>query len=180
VSGATTIESQTAAARALTEAFLVTGDTSYRDRARLVIQHLESAFYIPAARMYRGVEGGGDTIDMSAERWGWLESALRETYKVLSIPGDPVLGRDVLEDRIGRALKLYLNGWDDLDGNKAVDTSKECLAGRMQLAEQSLTGELGRDDNGQPTSDRDSDCVLEVDDAKVGSVLAGGVRFHSP
>jgi hypothetical protein len=180
VAGAATVESQTAAARALTEAFLVTGDVSFRDRARAVIQHLESAFYIPAARMYRGVEGAADTIDMTAERWAWLESALRETYKVLSIPGDPVLGRDTVEDRIARALKLYLNGWDDLDGNKSVDTSKECLAGRLQLAEQSLTGELGRDKTGQPTSDRDSDCVLEVDDAKMGSVLAGGVRFHSP
>jgi len=199
VAGAATIESQTAEIRALTEAFLVTGDATFRDRARAVARQLEASFYVPAARMYRGVAGGAVSIDVTADRWAWLESALRETYKVLSIPGDPVLGRDVLEDRIARALKLFLNGWDDLDGDgQVLNTPKdpnvdpdagdagadagptECLAGRLQLAEQSLTGELGRDDNAIPTADRDNDCVLEIDDAKVGSVLAGGVRFHSP
>ena len=65
------------------------------------------------------------------------------------------VGNVLLERRIARVNKLFLNGWDDLDGNQKVDLSKECLAGRMQMGEQSLTGELGRNDVGQPTSDRD-------------------------
>jgi hypothetical protein len=174
------LESQAAAARALTEAFLVTGDTTYRDRARAVITRLQTAFYSAPARMYRGTEGGADEVHMTPERFGWLQSALRETHKSLHVPGDPALGRDVLEERIARVNKLFLNGWDDLDGNQQVDTKTECLAGRLQLGEQALTGELGRDDVGIPTSDRDSDCVLEIDKANVGSVLAREVLFQSP
>ena len=52
--------------------------------------------------------------------------------------------------------------------------------GGMQLGEQALTGELGRDDFGQPTVDRDNDCVLEIDGSQTGSLLAGQVHFHSP
>ena len=50
----------------------------------------------------------------------------------------------------------------------------------MQLGEQALTGELGRDGFGLPTTDRDSDCVLEIDGSQTGSLLASQVHFHSP
>ena len=50
----------------------------------------------------------------------------------------------------------------------------------MQLGEQSLTGELGRDSFGHATSDRDSDCVLEIDDTLNASVLARQIHFHAP
>ncbi len=176
----TTLESQSAAIRALIEGFLLTGDSSFRDRARLVATRLQSAFYSAPAKMYRGVEGGPDEIHLTPERFGWLQSALRETHKVLHVPGDAALGRNVLEARIGRVHKLFLNGWDDLDGNEQVDLKTECLAGRLQMSEQALTGELGRDDVGRSTSDRDSDCVLEIDNANVASVLAREVFFHSP
>ena len=83
----------------------------------------------------------------------------------------------MLADRIARSIKLYLNGWDDLDGDQKV-TPSECLGARMQLGEQPLTGELGLDSTGL-SSDRDGDCVLEIDDAKTSSVLAGAVRFHA-
>jgi len=76
--------------------------------------------------------------------------------------------------------KLFLNGWDDVNGDKVVDVNGECLAGHLQMAEQSLTGELGRDDVGRATSDRDSDCVPEIDDAQRASVLASDVFFHTP
>jgi hypothetical protein len=83
--------------------------------------------------------------------------------------------------------KLYLNGWDDLNGDQSVDhgaedggAANECLAARMQLGEQALTGELGRDDFGQLTTDRDNDCVLEIDGSQTGSLLAGQVHFYSP
>jgi hypothetical protein len=175
----TTLESQAAAIRAMTEGFLLTGDETFRDRGRAILHKLATSFYVPAMRMYRGVSGGADEVRMTAERFAWLQSAMRETYKVLSIPGDPDLGRDVLEDRIARINKLFLNGWDDLNGDTIVDKDQgECLTGRLQLAEQSLTGELGRDALSRPVDDRDSDCVLELAHAKQASVLAGEVYFH--
>ena len=58
---------------------------------------------------------------MTPERFGWLQQALRETYEGIWVPGDPLLDRGVLEDRIARVNKLYLNGWDDLNGNQNVD-----------------------------------------------------------
>jgi hypothetical protein len=177
--GPAMIEAQTAAIRALVEGFLVTGDESYRVRARAVATHLQATFYSAQARMFRGTESGKDEIHMGPETFAWLQSALRETHKVLHITGDKALGRDVLEERIARVNKLFLNGWDDLDGNEVV-TGEECLAARLQLAEQALTGELGRDDVGHTTSDRDGDCVPEIDDAKVGSVMPREVFFHSP
>jgi hypothetical protein len=75
-----------------------------------------------------------------------------------------------------------LNGWDDMkgDGNVGGSWPGDCLAGRMQMAEQFLTGELGRDENGRPTADRDKDCVPELAHAKIASVMAAQVHFHSP
>ena len=176
----TLLESQAAAVRALVEAFLLSGDDSYRQRAQAVVKRLEAAFYSAPARMYRAQDGGKDEIHVNAERFAWLQSALRESYKVLHVPGDPALDRAVLSDRIGRMHKLFLNGWDDLNGDESVDTTTECLSGRLQMAEQALTGELGRDANNVPTADRDSDCVPELAHAKHASVLASDVFFHSP
>jgi hypothetical protein len=187
--GATLLESQTAAARALTEAFLLTGDTSFEARARTVMQHLQAAFYSAPARMFRGQEGGSDDVSMTPERFGWLQSALRETYKTLYVPGDPTLGRPALEASIARVNTLFMNGWDDLNGNQQVDHGdggpNECLGARLQQAEQSLTGELGRNAFGLPVADRDGDCVLELAHAQGAdggslSVFAGEVHFHSP
>ena len=175
-----TLESQAAAVRALVEAFLVTGDVSFQVRARAVATHLLMSFYSAPARMFRGVAGGADDVAMTPERFAFLQSALRETYKVLFVPGDVALDRGVLEDRIARVNKLFLNGWDDLNGDQHVDGPQECLGARLQMAEQALTGELGRDGNGRATGDRDSDCVPELAHAETGSVLAAEVHFHSP
>ncbi|HEY3822128.1 MAG TPA: hypothetical protein VGL81_33415 [Polyangiaceae bacterium] len=173
----TSIETQTAAARALTEAFLMTGDTTYSARAQAVIKQLATSFYSAPARMYRQQANGPDQIHMTPERFAWLESALRETYKTLYVPGDPVLDRTVLEDRIERVIKLYANGWDDLNGDQVIDAPQECLGGRLQMAEQALTGELGRDGLGRPTADRDGDCVIELAHAAKASVQASDVLF---
>ncbi len=112
--------------------------------------------------------------------------------ETLYVNGDPNLGRDVLEPRVARVIKLYLNGWDDLNADQTVDKVaadgglSECLAlrdggsGGLQLGEQALTGELGRDNFGQLTTDRDNDCVPEIDGSKTGSLLAAQVHFHSP
>jgi hypothetical protein len=173
------IETQTSAVRALTEGYLMTGDETYRDRARAVVGRLASDFYSAAARMYRQQALGPDQIHMSSERFGWLESALRETYKSLYVPGDAVLDRTVLEDRIERVIKLYLDGWDDLNGNQVIEAPKECLRARMQLGEQALTGELGLDGAGRAVADRDGDCVLEIAHGKFASVQASDVLFQT-
>ena len=173
----TTIEAQTAAARALTEGFLMTGDETYSARARAVIKQLAASFYSAPARMFREQASGPDQIHMTPERFAWLESALREAYKTLFVPGDPVLDRAVLEDRIERVIKLYADGWDDRNGDQVIDSPQECLAGRLQMAEQALTGELGRDGLGRPTADRDGDCVIELAHAQKASVQASLVLF---
>jgi hypothetical protein len=178
------LESQGAALRVLTEAWLLTHDASYQTRASAVARRLLGpAFWSDGARLFRGVDGGPDQVSMTADRFAWLQQALRETYKVLWVAGDPLLDRPVLEDRLTRVNKLFLNGWDDLDGNGSVDKATECLAARLQLGEQALTGELGTDDNSFPQSsggDRDADCVPNIAYGGMGSVLAGEVSFHAP
>ena len=194
--GTATLDSQAAAVRGLTEAFLVSNDTTYLAQARLVATHLQTAFWSAPAQMFGYLDGstadGAADVTMTPEIWGWLESALRVMDETLYVNGDPNLGRDVLEPRVARVIKLYLNGWDDMNGNQIVDKDppdggvSECLAlhdgglGGLQLGEQALTGEVGRDNYGQPTTDRDRDCVLEIDGAHSGSLLAAQVHFHSP
>jgi hypothetical protein len=175
----TTIETQASAARAMTEAFLMTGEQAYLTRAQAIIKQMDSAFFSVPAQLYRQQANGPDQIVMTPERYGWLQSSLRETYKSLYVVGDPVLDRTVLESRLARIGKLYLNGWDDLNGDQIIEKPQECLNGRMQMAEQALTGELGRDGLGRPTSDRDGDCVIELAHAMTASVQASQVFFRT-
>jgi hypothetical protein len=180
---ATTLEAQSAALRVLVEAWFLTHDTTYRDRARLIARTLLTAFWSDPARMFRGQAGGADDVVMTPERFAWLQQALRETHEALWLPGDPLLDRSVLEDRIARANKLYLNGWDDLNGNQKVDKPTECLDARLQLGEQALTDEIGSNQQGfaiLTSADYDHDCVPNISHANMASVLAGEVHFHSP
>jgi hypothetical protein len=181
--GATTLEAQSAALRVLVEAWFLTHATAFQDRARAVARGLLTRFWSDPARMFRGQAGGADDVVMTPERFGWLQQALRETYQALWLPQDPALDRSVLEDRIARVNKLYLNGWDDLNGDQKVDKPTECLNARLQLGEQALTGEIGtanqfpKPDN---PPDRESDCVWNIAYTKTASVLAGEVHFHAP
>jgi hypothetical protein len=100
----------------------------------------------------------------------------------------------VLESKLGRLNKLVLNGWDDANRDRHVAWPDECTnvvdglpRGGLQMAERTLTGETGRlvDEVGvtsgsgnPPTSDRESDCVPEVDDAHLPAALANSVTFH--
>jgi hypothetical protein len=179
----TLLESQGAALRVLVEAWFLTQDTSYRDRARAVARTLLTAFWSEPALMFRSQVGGADDVVMTPERFAWLQQALREIYEGIWVPGDPLLDRGVLEGTIARVNKLYLNGWDDLNGNQTPDLPQECLAARMQMGEQALTGEIGVETNGVPEPsepDHDRDCVHNIADVKVGSLLASQVHFHAP
>ena len=179
----TLLESQGAALRVLVEAWFLTQDTSYRDRARAVARTLLTAFWSEPALMFRSQVGGADDVVMTPERFAWLQQALRETYEGIWVTGDPMLDRGVLEGYIARVNKLYLNGWDDLNGNQIPDQPQECLTARMQMGEQALTGEIGVVNNGVPQPsepDHDHDCVLNIATAKMGSLLASQVHFHSP
>jgi hypothetical protein len=184
---ATLLESQGAALRTLVEAWLLSQDTKYRDRARAVATKLFTAFWSDPARMFRGVAGGADDVVMTPERFAWLQQALREIYEAIWVPGDPYLDRAALETTIARVNKLYLNGWDDLNGNQTVDkpteggVSPECLEARMQLGEQALTGEVASVSNGNIVTsgqDREGDCVLNIAFTGKASVL-GTVHFHT-
>jgi hypothetical protein len=178
LTSATTLDTQAAALRALIVGYLATGDTTYFARAQAVARSLIGpAFYSAPARLYRGVANGADNVMMAPQMFAWLQSSLRESYKTIFVPGDPALDRNVLQDRIARVDKLYLNGWDDLNGDQTIQYPKECLAGRMQQGEQALTGELGRDSEGNLASDRDQDCVLNISFAKTASTLASQVYF---
>jgi hypothetical protein len=189
--GAASVESQGAALRVLVEAWFLTQDTSYRDRARAVARQLLTAFWSEPLRMFRQTAGGADDIVMTPERFAWLQQALRETYEGVWLPGDPLLDRNVLATFIARVNKLYLNGWDDLNGNQRVDKPAECLGARLQMGEQALTGEVGTTSNGVDTTggaDREGDCVENIGavqigdagpDAHVGSLLASQVHFHA-
>ena len=172
-----TLEAQTAAIRALLEGFLATGDTTFVDRARACYKKLEGAFYVADARFWRGVAGGPDTVSMTPERFAFLQSAIREVHKIANVPGDPTLAKATLEDRIARANKLFLNGWDDANGDRKVQKSTECLAGRLQLGEQALTGEYGKNAAGDLVGDRDDDCVLNISWSKQASLLSSQVDY---
>jgi hypothetical protein len=183
-SDATLLESQGAALRVLVEAWFLSQDTTYFARAQAVArQLLGPAFWSDVARMFRGVAGGADDVVMTPERFAWLQQGLRETYEAIWVPGDPLLDRAALEGVIARTNKLYLNGWDDRNGDQLVEADAECLGGRLQQGEQALTGEVGTASNSfanQSGPDREPDCVLNIAAANVGSVLAGQVHFHQP
>jgi hypothetical protein len=179
---ATLLESQAAAVRVLVEAWFLSQDTKYRDRGRAVATKLFTAFWSEPGRMFRGVAGGADDVVMTPERFAWLQQALREVYEGIWLPGDPNLDRPPLETTIARVNKLYLNGWDDLNGDQKVEKPAECLGARMQLGEQALTGEVATVSNGIDVTsgeDRESDCILNVAFVGKGAVL-GTVHFHAP
>jgi len=187
----TSLDAHTAAIRGLFTAYLATGDTRYRDRAAAVFARLETVFYDPVAQLYTGAPAPVPYVDYSPLRFGLLQGALRDAYFQLGHrPGYETLGA-LLQGRIGRLNKLVLNGWDDFNGDSHVDWPSECIQfqgglprGGLQMAERALTGEIGSleteirpGDPRTPTSDREHDCVPEIDDAQLPSALAHRVRL---
>lgn len=173
-----TLEAQAAAIRGLLEAYLATSNTDYRARAQAAYTVLEQRYYHKDLRLYRPTPSEENTFKFSPLRFGLLQGALRDMYtQVGSRPGQETLAAE-LEERIGRLNKVVLNGWDDANKDGKVDYPGECIRveatlprGGLQMAERALTGELGIE-AGANTSDRDKDCVPEIDDAKLPASLA--------
>ncbi len=95
--------------------------------------------------------------------------------KYLSYVDDNVLS--FVDELIAHGCQQGDRDWDDMNGDQVIDSPQECLGGRLQMAEQALTGELGRDGLGRPTADRDGDCVVELAHAQKASVQASEVLF---
>ena len=181
------LDAHTAAVRGLFAAYLATGDVKYRTRAVAVYDRLEATFYQADARIYTET-AGADTVQYTPLRFALLQSTLRDMYElVAALPGGE--SRElVLEDRLARLDKLVLNGWDDRNQDQEV-YEPECVQydgvhiprGGLQMAERALTGELGRSTDegpvGPPSTDRDTDCVPEVDDAQLPAALADSITL---
>jgi hypothetical protein len=187
-----TLDSHTAAVRGLFAAYLATGDARYHDRAIAVYERLDATFYDATAHIYGASAAPVDEVEFTPLRFALLQSTLRDMYELVATrPGGESL-EPVLEDRIARLDKLVLNGWDDRDGDRQVNWPAECVnvdgnglpRGGLQMAERALTGELGiYEEQLVPgktptyTSDRESDCVPEIDDAQLPAALADSVTF---
>jgi hypothetical protein len=169
----TTLEAQSAAVRALLEAYLVTSDDKYRQSAILAYAALEKEFWMSDVRAYRSVTGESSTMEYTPANFGALEGALRQYFKlVASAPGKEEEAAAVLA-RVERSMKLVMNGWNDANKDGKVDDG-ECLGGRLQMAERALTGELSVPADG---GDRDKDCVPDIATAGLPAALAGKVVF---
>jgi hypothetical protein len=186
------LDAHTAAVRGLFAAYLATGDVRYRDRALAVYQRLDQVFYDAEAELYSADPAPVDEVTFTPLRFALLQSTLRDVYELYaSRPGNEALAAE-LESRVGRLNKLVLNGWDDRNHDRNVQWPDECVKvedglprGGLQMAERSLTGEIGSFvdilNPGVPrviTSDREHDCVPEVDDAHLPAALADSITLH--
>ncbi len=185
------LDAHTAALRGLFAAYLASGDVRYRQRAIAVFDRMQSVFYDAGARIYDASPAPTDSVEYTPLRFALLQSALRDMVELVALRPDQQALEPVLEARVGRLDKLVLNGWDDRNENRLVDWPGECVnvknglpRGGLQMAERTLTGETGsKQDQFLPgqrnaTSDRDHDCVPEIDDAGLPAALAGSVTFH--
>ena len=186
-----TLDAHTAAIRGLFAAYLATGDTKYRDRALAVYERMQSVFYDPIARIYSPTAAPVDDVEFTPLRFALLQSALRDVYELVATRAGGESLELPLEALLGRLNKLVLDGWDDRNRNDLIDWPQECTAmtgavpgGGLQMAERTLTGEIGsleeQIEGGEriPTIDRDEDCVPEIDDAQLPAALADSVTFH--
>ncbi len=194
------LDSHAAAIRGLFAMYLATGDVKYRDRAVAVYERMDRVFYDAGARIYGATPAPVDSVDYTPLRFAVLQSALRDMYELVAAhPGGESL-ETTLEQRLARLNKLVLDGWDDRNENRIVEWPNECVnvsqtggaaidngvlpLGGLHMAERTLTGETGSleehlalGSQRTPTSDREHDCVPEVDDAHLPSALASQVTF---
>jgi hypothetical protein len=169
-----TLAAQAAAIRGLLEAYLATSDESYRTRAVAAYAALEKDFWMDDVHLYRST--AGESVTMKYEPLGFaaLHGALRQYWKlVASKPGQEAESQKVL-DRVGRTMKIVVNGWNDTNADGTVQP-EECLGARLQMAERALTGDFSiAADKG----DRDRDCVPDIATAKLPAALAGEITIE--
>jgi hypothetical protein len=204
----TSLDAHTAAIRGLLVAYLATGNVKYRDRAELVYQRLETEFYYAPARIYQTTAGATPTrVTFTPRRFGLLQGALRDMYELVGVNSGEEALASQLEDRVARLNKLVLNGWDDRDQDEQILWPDECVRfvtsydgptasldaglgegttlvmGGLQMAERTLTGELGSFADvatpapRQVTTDREQDCVPEVSAVGLPAALANSITF---
>ncbi len=187
-----TLDAHTAAVRGLFAAYLATGDVRYRDRAVAVFDRMDTVFFDRDARIYTASPAPVDSVEYTPLRFALVQSTLRDMYELIARRpgGEPRIA--VLEDRLARLNKLVLDGWDDRDQNRIVDYPAECVRvvdgiprGGLQVGERTLTGEIGSleapllpGEARTPSSDRDRDCVPEIDDVNLPAGLADSITFH--
>jgi hypothetical protein len=165
---ATTIEAESGAIRGLLEAYLATSDTRYRTLAATVYQDLGQRFWLEGAKSYRTTAGVDAPMRYTPIRFGLLQGALRQYYKlVASGPGHQAEGMLLLE-RVKRTMKLILNGWDDRNGDDRLQYPDECDGAGLELGERALTQELG---HLMDMGDGDKDCVKEISHAMLPAAL---------
>ncbi len=173
-SSPTKLESEASVIRGLLDAYLATSDNQYRQAAMRVYADLDWRFWMNDVRSFRTSADATNTLTWAPISFGSLQGALRQYWKLVARqPGNERLAAEILE-RVQRTNKLVANGWDDANADNVVQYPDECTGSGLQMAERSLTGELGRpEDNG----DRDHDCVQEISVAKLPAALAGTVVF---
>jgi hypothetical protein len=190
-----TLDAHTAAIRGLLAAYLATGNGAYRTRAVAVFNRMDRVFWDRSARMYDATPAPNMTVAYTPLRFAMLEAALRDLWELVgNQPGQAALGQ-LVQGRIGRVIKLVLNGWDDRNTDQAVQWPQECTnfdadggfpLGGLQLAERALSGEVGsvNDDikmynpaTRVITTDRESDCVSDIAAVGLPSALANEVDF---
>jgi hypothetical protein len=165
----TTLEAETAAIRGLLEAYLATSDQRYRDRAIQVYADLGARFWMSDVRCFRTMVGADSLMQYTPIRFGMLQGALRQYYKlVASTPGHQAEATELLA-RIKRTMKLLLNGWDDKNQDDRIQYPSECLGVGLEMGERALTGELG---NPMDMGDRDKDCVREISSVNLPAALS--------
>jgi hypothetical protein len=187
-----TLDAHAAAIRGLFAVFLATGDTRYRDRAIAVFDRMDATFWDPDARIYTTSPAPMTDVEYTPLRFALVQSALRDMYELVATRPGGEARVPVLEARLARLNKLVLNGWDDRDNNQLIDYPAECVSvidglprGGLQMAERTLTGELGSlqaplvpDQPRIATADREHDCVPEIDDAQLPAALADAIVLH--
>ncbi len=158
----TTLESEASAIRGLLEAHLASGgDERFRQAAQRVYEDLERRFWMPEVRVFRTTVGADNELRYTPGTFGALQGALRQYWKLVARrPGNERVASELLE-RLKRANKLVLNGWDDANGDDVLQYPDECTGAGLQMGERALTGEIG-----SSTGDRDHDCVKDISQAK--------------
>ena len=170
----TDLAAEAAAVRGLLEAYLVTSDDRYRERATDAYRDLDARFWQADVQAYRTTAGVDTPLKYTPARFGLLWGAMRQYYKlVASAPLRHAQGVELLR-RAKRVFKLVVNGWNDRNQDDKVDYPAECAGAGLELGERALTGELGHPFD---PGDRDHDCVREISTVKLPAALGAEVDF---